>query len=199
MEARLKTPSLRARRNQSGVVLFIALIVLVAMTLAGIAIMRSVDTSNAIAGNVAFKQGTLTAADRGFDVAFTFLKNNVLTSLLDQDYPSEAYYAAVSRDPDVDPPDWSDDNVWADANVVGTDAAGNKLSYIIHRLCYDKGAYSGNYCATTKKTGGAAGNSQSIMGFQGDPTPMVYFRVTVRVQGPRDTMSIVQSNIGIQY
>ena len=41
------------RSGQSGVVLFIALIVLVAMTLAGIAIMRSVDTGVAISGNVA--------------------------------------------------------------------------------------------------------------------------------------------------
>ena len=44
--------AMRLRRTQSGVVLFIALIVLVAMTLAGIAIMRSVDTGNQIAGNV---------------------------------------------------------------------------------------------------------------------------------------------------
>jgi len=195
----MNTPSLHARRKQSGVVLFIALIVLVAMTLAGIAIMRSVDTGNQIAGNVAFKQGTLTAADRGFDVAFDFLKNNVLTSVLNDDFPAEAYYAAVSRDPDVDPPDWSDDSLWADARLVGTDAAGNTLSYIIHRLCYDKGSYAGQYCATTKKTGGAAGNSQSIGGGSFESTPMVYFRVTVRVQGPRETMSIVQSNIGIQY
>jgi Tfp pilus assembly protein PilX len=42
-----------------GAVLFIALIVLVAMTLAGIAIMRSVDTATLIAGNLAFKQGTV--------------------------------------------------------------------------------------------------------------------------------------------
>jgi Tfp pilus assembly protein PilX len=187
------------RRRQAGVVLFIALIVLVAMTLAGIAILRSVDTGSTIAGNVAFKQSTLASADRGFNTAFDFLKNNLLTARLDQDLPAEAYYAAVSRDPDVDPPDWNNDRVWDDARVVGTDEAGNTVSYIIHRLCYDKGNYAGQYCATTKKTGGAAGNSQAIGGFQGDPTPMVYFRVTVRVEGPRNTMSIVQSNIGLQY
>ena len=49
-----------AHRNpggQSGVVLFIALIVLVAMSLAGVALVRSVDTNLLIAGNLAFKQG----------------------------------------------------------------------------------------------------------------------------------------------
>ena len=195
----MRRPTLPPPHAQSGAVLFIALIVLVAMTLAGIAIMRSVDTGNQIAGNAAFKQGTLTSVDRGFDVAFDFLKNNVVTGLLDQDYPAEAYYAAVSRDPAVDPPDWSDDNTWTNAKVVGTDAAGNTISYIIHRMCYDKGRYSGQYCATAKKSGGQAGNSQAIGGTQFEPTPMVYFRVTVRVEGPRETTSIVQSNLGIQH
>jgi len=52
-----------------GAVLFIALIVLVAMSLAGIAIMRSVDTATLIAGNLAFKQGTMHSSDNGIEQA----------------------------------------------------------------------------------------------------------------------------------
>jgi Tfp pilus assembly protein PilX len=189
----MKTAFLHAPRKQSGVVLFIALIVLVAMTLAGIAIMRSVDTGNQIAGNIAFKQSTLTTADRGFDVAFEFLKNNVLTAVLESDFPSEAYYAAVS-----DPPDWSDPSVWTDAKVVGT-VDSNTISYIIHRMCNAAGRYSSVNCAQTPKTGTVAGNSAAVGGNQFTATPVVYYRVTVRVDGPRDTMSIVQSNIGLQH
>jgi len=44
--------------------LIIALIVLVAMTLAGIATMRSVDTATVLAGNIAFRQSALNAADQ---------------------------------------------------------------------------------------------------------------------------------------
>jgi Tfp pilus assembly protein PilX len=44
-------PRLPAR--QRGVMLIIALIVLVAMTMAGIAMMRSVDTATIVAGNIA--------------------------------------------------------------------------------------------------------------------------------------------------
>jgi Tfp pilus assembly protein PilX len=55
------------------VVLFIALIILVAMTLAGIGMMRSVDTGNVIAGNLAFSQSTLHASDRGTSQAFSAL------------------------------------------------------------------------------------------------------------------------------
>ena len=47
------------RRAQEGVVLFIALIVLVAMSLAGVALMRSVDTALVVAGNFAFKKSAI--------------------------------------------------------------------------------------------------------------------------------------------
>lgn len=64
-------PSLPQR--QGGVVLLIALIVLVAMTLAGIGMMRSIDTTTLIAGNVAFKQTTIQAGDRGISDSYNAL------------------------------------------------------------------------------------------------------------------------------
>lgn len=60
-------------RRQCGVVLLIALIVLVAMTLAGIGMMRSIDTSVLISGNLAFKQSTTQAADRGTSDGYNVL------------------------------------------------------------------------------------------------------------------------------
>ena len=59
----------RSPARQQGVVLFIALIVLVAMSLAGVAMVRSVDTSLGIAGNLAFKQSTIQGSDLGRDHA----------------------------------------------------------------------------------------------------------------------------------
>src|SRR5512145_2663075 len=64
------------RSRARGAVLFIALIVLVAMSLAGIAIMRSVDTATLIAGNLAFKQGTIQSSDNGIEVAYQWLITN---------------------------------------------------------------------------------------------------------------------------
>jgi len=51
------------RTREQGVILFVALIVLVAMSLAGIALMRSVDTSVLVAGNLAYRQGATSVAD----------------------------------------------------------------------------------------------------------------------------------------
>ena len=56
-------------RSQQGAMLIIALIVLVAMSLAGIAMMRSVDTGTLVAGNIAFKQSSLHATDHGLQAA----------------------------------------------------------------------------------------------------------------------------------
>lgn len=190
------TPYRRRRsapRGQRGVVLFIALIVLVAMTMAGIAIMRSVDTGNLISGNVAFKQGTLQAGDYGVNAAIKYLEFNAFTGQLDNDKPSEAYYSVAAE-----PPDWNADAVWANAKTVGTDAAGNTVIYRIDRLCESPGAPGGVNCAKIQKTGGEAGNSQGIGSAAFKAQPMVLFRVSARVTGPRDTTSIIQFNIALQ-
>ena len=182
---------------QRGVVLFIALIVLVAMTLAGIAIMRSVDTSNAVAGNMAFKESTLASADNGIAQAFTWLtttENNPATAAnLENDIPAKGYYAVVS-----DPADWTDASVWVAALPLGTDTAGNSVDYIIQRMCTAAGLYSSVPCAQTPRTGSDSGGSQGVGSIQANSPPIVYYRVTVRVQGPRETLSIVQANIGLQ-
>src|SRR4051812_44344510 len=59
--------------QQRGVVLFIALIVLVAMTLAAIALVRAVDTSTQVAGNIGFKQSTVQSSDMGGEQAISWL------------------------------------------------------------------------------------------------------------------------------
>lgn len=65
--------ALGAPARQRGVVLLITLIALVAMMLAGIGMMRSIDTSTMVAGNVAFRQATLNAGEYGLNVASAML------------------------------------------------------------------------------------------------------------------------------
>ena len=79
------------RTAQRGVVLFISLIVLVAMTLAGIAVMRSVDTNVLIAGNLAFRNAALSAADAGIESARAWLSAQTAGSLINDQVPG--YFA----------------------------------------------------------------------------------------------------------
>lgn len=54
---------------QSGVALIVVLIMLTAMTIAGVALVRVVDSANVISGNFAFRQATLNIADLGIEAA----------------------------------------------------------------------------------------------------------------------------------
>jgi len=184
------------RRAQGGLVLFIALIVLVAMTLAGIALMRSVDTALVVAGNMAFKQSAISVADRGTQDAAAWLVANSAGTALQNDNPAAGYSASI---PPGDPePDWFDMASWANAFVVNAgapDAAGNVVRYQIHRLCNAPGP-PGTGCAIYLSASVASSGGSMAVGspvFQG--TPQYYYRVTTRVDGPRDTVSVIQSSV----
>jgi Tfp pilus assembly protein PilX len=186
-----------------GAVLFIALIVLVAMTLAGIAIMRSVDTATLIAGNLAFKQGTMQSSDNGIEQAYQWLLANRAT--LWSSNPGQGYNSGYAT------PVWTSPATWTSAVTVGTDAAGSTISYQIHRMCncpdtlYNGVCATGqsNQCALDNPTGTgappppAAGDSFTVgaPGYLQDPR--VYYRITVRTQGPRNTVSYVQSMVAV--
>ena len=60
-------------RAQRGVVLFIALIAMVVLSLAGVALIRAVDTSGSAAGNIAFREASVTAVNLAIEQAVDWL------------------------------------------------------------------------------------------------------------------------------
>lgn len=201
-------PRLRARgerppRSQQGLVLFIALIVLVAMSLAGVALMRSVDTGVVVAGNLAFKQSAIMVADRGTQEAVKWLQANSKGSTLQNTNSALGYFS--SRPPGTEP-NWFLADSWTQSTAVngGTpDAAGNVTRYVIHRMCTEPDTpYNGqnagrdNECALFYPKGsGASGGSMSVGAPQFTGTPQLYYRITTRVEGPRDTVSVIQTSV----
>jgi type IV pilus assembly protein PilX len=193
-----------ASRRQRGAILFIALIVLVAMSLAGIALMRSVDTNVLIAGNLAFRQGATAGGDWGIEDARAWLAGNA--AVLDDDQPAGAsfYWAnwqqnldLVGNNPDplVANYDWL---VASQANDLGTDSAGNRVQYVIHRLCDTAGTPNNVQCVRSAVMGsGPGGGASKTVQDAGGGTVQggaaVFYRVTVRVTGPRNTVSFVQA------
>ena len=67
---------MKSSRGQDGVVLFVALIVLIIMTLAGLALLRQMGAGTSIAGNIAFKENATSVADRGTEFANAWLVAN---------------------------------------------------------------------------------------------------------------------------
>ena len=196
-----------AARAQRGVILFIALIVLVAMSLAGIALMRSVDTNVLIAGNLAFRQGATMAGDWGIEAARAWLDTNKAGTTLESDQPGVTsgggYWANWQSAADLygATSSTADDYNWNNATVVGTDAGGNEVRYVIHRLCSQAGATTSS-AVSCVKVGGSGGGGAASTGTKGTTgygsaalpgVSSTYYRVTVRVAGPRNTLSYVQA------
>lgn len=199
--------------KQRGVVLFFALVALVAMSLAAVALIRSVDTSTLIAGNLAFKQSTITAGDAGIEAAVNWLANteaaNSGTNVLND--PSHPFN---TTDLATRPGYHSNadaalnlfaDTTWNDADnnnvLVGTDAAtGNTIRYVIQRMCRNANqAIQNAECLFSSAIQDNNGQNiplpQEVCSGAGCPvagqTPQI--RITARTQGPRSTVSYVQA------
>lgn len=197
-------PALRAA--QRGVVLFIALIVLVAMSLAGIALMRSVDTGTIIASNLGFRQAGLHVADIGIEAARNWLTGVSPASTLYGDQPAVSggtgYFASwgdavdlIGNDPDPNKSDYD----WANAITVGSPAppSGYTVRYVIHRLCRQTGNPASVTCvkqqAATASTASGTKGAASFGTFAISVPTSALYRVTVRVDGPRNSLSYVQA------
>lgn len=198
--------------RETGVVLLMALIILVVMMLGGIALVRSVDTTNVIAGNLALQQSTTHSGEAGTENALgSFLEvNNSHSVALQSDDFSMGY--AASTPPAGNPASW--DEYWRTvinpnpvslpvttrqcvdrACTLPTDAVGNTVSYTIQRLCQTPGdpLLLATGCASTSQTAATSGGS---LGSGALPLPMpaqYYYRITTRTVGPRNTLSYVQT------
>lgn len=242
------------RYKQQGVVLVIALIALVAISLAGVALMRTVDTSNVVSGNIAFNEAAIQIADIGAELAYAEVNNNLYYdhthnangtlktdgSLLEL-FNAPAYSTSVTNyvlNPNTgcefqtncpayyymtlqsNPQNWY--SVLAN-QVSPALPSGYSLQYRIERMCAQSG-----WPATFKDASGnencralpiyTAGilqsnplvdpNGSQFVDANGIPLldangnkPYVgklFYRITVKVTGPKDTTAQAQYFYGIQ-
>jgi type IV pilus assembly protein PilX len=181
--------SLRSR--SSGVVLIFALIVLVVMTLAALALTKSVSTSNIIAGNMAFQRSATTSADAGIETAVTWLENNsgqtastvnaticpvggavpqstVLACDQNALVPGSSAFGYIAHRQDPNSGEsWTD--FWnislsPYAVTLPVDGAGNTVLYVVQRLCSGAGDTSStsiDCTASPVPTGGTCGSGSN--------------------------------------
>ena len=203
----LKNSNPVVRVKQCGIALIMAMIALVAMSLAAMALIRSVDTSNVIAGNVAFRQASSQAIDVGLEAAFTYLTSTLTIANLSANQPGGcttncSYYATTQP---VDPlyPDYDMPAInWANVSTVSTTGlsidGAYTIRYVIERLCSVLNVTDpAEQCYQTKMdpkcVNSNPGNPSVCAATQG-----IYYRVTYFVTGPRNTQSYAQSTF-IRY
>jgi type IV pilus assembly protein PilX len=192
----------KARRiQQKGVTLVITLIVLVAMTLAVIAMVRSVDTSNLIAGNLAFQQSALHGADNGTEAAINVLLPAVINGNL-QNCTINCPLGYLSwRQPLQEPPVTSWANFWqsvsGNAVQLPKDAVGNTVFYIVQALCDQNG--QGGVCVSPPPSASIScvGSDLGTSTQKCDPPTQKYYRITTRVEGPRNSVGYTQTIIAM--
>lgn len=202
-------------RRPAGAGLVIALIVLVVMSLGGIALVRTVSASLLVSGNFAFRQAAVLAADAGAEAAIAWLAPQAETAAVLAAQPQAGYYARITPGLDVTGTgtatpiavvDWNDDGCSARVGGVclqpspalATDPAGHVVRYLIERLCRNEGSIeaAANSCLLFRSAqGGSASRGQLSYGastrFQSGDA--VYYRITVHVRGPRNTTAFTQT------
>jgi len=206
-------------KREQGFILFIALTMLALMTIIGIALVRAVDSTNEVANNIGFLQSTLVSSDSGLETATRWLENNL--SALENDIEDKGYYARDlerlgGADQLIDytgnaTPENTEDNVDWDGSGPGlhkamqipaADAAGNHIAYIIHRQCDQTGSPGGSSikCAkmtlSTSGSGSKSGVSYGSRNLTGKSR--IYYRITTRAKGPRNTASYTQSTVVLE-
>lgn len=225
-----------ARQGQRGVVLIVALVMLITITFAGLALFRQIGLGAVIVGNLAFKQGATSAADRGVEQARAWLTQPTLASItrlqgtavsgLDGYYPASCYTSTSdwgtagtdtscpNRDESANPSfnpltyNWTASGASTiaagpDTNASGVDSAGNTVRYVIHRLCSMDGSINevrefASGVQAIQSCSLASGGRQCLdQGLQFAANCFAqsvqpYYRVTARVDGPRNTLSYVE-------
>lgn len=211
------------RNKQQGVVLVVALIALVAVSLAGIAMMRTVDTSNVVSGNIAFNEAAIQMADIGAEQAYTeimgnlssnpnacmFVPGNCPTNAAGNSYfyPNVSALDAASRLPTpTGGLNWSDP---MPQTLPGDATASYSVHYVIERMCGKQ--VTGVATDETANLQVAPTFAKcKVVPIYDTPTPpstvslplvgqgKLFYRVTVEVTGPRNTRGVSQYFFGVQ-
>ena len=192
-------------RRQVGVVVFVALLVMVALALAGIALVRSTDTTTTVSGNLVLKQAATSAVDRGIEQTIYTLWEAAPTLDRNQHSTGKNYYAcvrgtaggclaagtAIPKIPDLLKSSSGCAGAGLTTALVANDAAGNKSCFVIERMCLATGPAVGSNCNLSTASFGADPGTIHYTGLvrPGD----AYYRVTVRVEGPRNAVTYAQA------
>jgi type IV pilus assembly protein PilX len=179
-----------AHHREGGYILLLVLVALVAMMISGIALVRSMDTSQLVAGNLASRNATIHSADAAVQTAVTWLQAQS-SGTLNADASTSGYFAEDLEG------NWVPSFAFSQCTgCVGTDATGNQVSWVVHRMSTMAGNTSanGNYSSTLTTSGTPnTSNSSDTPTYNG--TQAHFYRVTVQVRDTRNTTTVIQSFI----
>jgi type IV pilus assembly protein PilX len=205
----------RDARHEQGFVLIMTLVVLVIITLSSMAMMTLMRAGVSASGNIAFRQAATRVADVATEDAFTYLTTTLAATASALDNPNPAiagYYSThnaatagcfpVRADGDVSfkPMDYDFTNAACARSHAGT-VSGYTVYYVIHRMANNTGACPAAGCMgppplsiiAAQADGESNANYFLRLNNAVNNSLLVYYRVTIKVVGPRRNNRFIQA------
>lgn len=209
-------------QRQQGSSLIFALMALVVLSLAAVGLVRSVNTGALIAGNLSFKRDATMGAASAAEQAMAWLNTKAASgSALDNDDLAAAYFASAKDNLDMtgnttsaghpmQVVNWDGNcqglpsSSYSSCDVipfVGAPVNGNRVQWVITRLCDFDGPYPANPKGTNlcAKPPNLTGTGVMDRGMLTGGTRLVpymstpYYRIVTRIEGARNTVSYVET------
>jgi type IV pilus assembly protein PilX len=183
----------RARQGESGIVLLVILIVLIVLTVGTVAIVRSMDTSNVISGNFAFKQAAMQVSDRGITDAMNNLATITVGSGGNLNQVNRYFSIRQTSVDGVGVPtaiNWANVQCRDEKNNTcdpDVDTGKYRVQYYIERQCAANPTLSDT---TSIKT-----NCDYEIRQSSPEEIAVRYRIIVRVQGPRNAAGMYEAMV----
>jgi type IV pilus assembly protein PilX len=213
--------------KQQGVVLFFALLALAVMSIAAVALIRSVDTNALVSGNLVYRQSANMTTNVVLEGITEYIAKNVSLEVSTTHHPQLGYYANCSQfdtNPDAQICDgkqltsftWDDSNSslvpnQSDGNNEirdGMDRQGNQVRFVIERMCNfsnaeinaGTAATDASRCMMASSPNNGENCSYNLNNkelfrrcISSADSPL--YRVTLRIAGPKNTVTYMQSFI----
>jgi len=171
------------RRDERGVTMLVVLVLLSVMLLGGLAFAKLTEVSTLASGNTAFREASLQASEVGLNEVYAKVRDEIAdenTAIADWYWPS-AQVIDANGIPQVD----------FDAAPSITVGA-YTVHYVAERLCTVADVTVPlRECLVKQEpqeTASRAGGKEAL-----DPPNSTQYRVTIRVTGPKETQTWVQS------
>lgn len=193
-------------RAQRGVVLILSLIILVVLLGASAALVRSFDTSLFVAGNLAFKRDMSNRGEIVMPAIATLFRTGALSTAPQRanhtqglNYRANLLPSNPQGIPNALLTDAAFNAIASNANDLGSLTADPfvRVRYVIDRLCNVTGDETTAAVRAQCSVAAAppASGTQTGAGGGGPPVeeePLIY-RVSIRIDGPRDTQTFLQT------
>lgn len=183
------------RPRQRGVVLFVALIAMVILMLAGVALMRSIDTSSGVAGNMAFRTSSQAPVNYAIEKAVDTIYKSKSLATQNASETAKNYYAFIQANESTQGVPQLLTGAYSDMSTAYTSAgfpaaysdsvSGVEVRWVIERVCNEAADTPQKiigHCDILPPKVPNAGTDNKYKPIPLPPIPL--FRVTVRADIP---------------